>query len=51
MKVPGEEWETVHSLNSLYGGPCEADALCEDVFSQLEVSSNEHPLSLLAVES
>lgn len=48
VKVPGEEWDTVHSLNSLYDGHCGADALCEDVFPQLEVSSNEHPLLLLA---
>lgn len=47
VKVPAEEWETVQSLKSLYEGHCETDALCEDVFPQLEVSSNEHPLCLL----
>lgn len=35
VKVPGEEWATVHSLNSLSGGHCEPDAVCEDVFPQL----------------
>lgn len=43
-----EEWETVHSLNSLYEGDCEADALCKDAFPQLKISSKEHPLPLFA---
>lgn len=48
VKVPGEEWDTAHCLNSLSEDHCEDNALCEDVSPQLEVSSDEHPLPLLA---